>query len=157
MNGSAPASRVGYSRIAALLAGTLSMLLVCAANVAAATVTVTDAGDSTNTCTTSGIGTCTLRDAITYANAHSGSTIAFDIGGPGVHTITPASQYPNILVPVTIDGYTQTGASANTNGPTEGTNAVLLIELDGVNLNPPFGFGMFIFSGTSRAASSAVS
>ncbi|MGE5144964.1 MAG: beta strand repeat-containing protein, partial [Acidobacteriota bacterium] len=54
--------------------------------------------------------------------------------------------------PVTIDGYTQPGTSANTNGPTEGTNAVLLIELDGVNLTPSFGFGTFIFTGTSQGS-----
>ena len=34
---------------------------------------------------------------------------------------------------MTIDGYTQPGASANSNGPTQGTNAVILIELDGTN------------------------
>jgi parallel beta-helix repeat protein len=135
-----------------ILAGTLLMLLVCAANAAAATVTVTDAGDSTNACATTGTGTCTLRDAITYANANTGSTIAFNIAGAGVHTITPATDYPNILVPVTIDGYTQPGTSANTNGPTQGTNAVLLIELDGANLTPLFGFGMFLFTGTSQGS-----
>jgi hypothetical protein len=32
---------------------------------------------------------------------------------------------------VVIDGYTQPGASPNTNGPSLGTNAVLMIELDG--------------------------
>jgi CSLREA domain-containing protein len=135
-----------------LVAGMALMLLACAANVTAATVTVNDTGDSTGTCATTGTGTCTLRDAITYANANTGSTIAFNIAGAGVHTITPATDYPNILVPVTIDGYTQLGSSANTNGPAEGTNAVLLIELDGVNLTPSFGFGVFLFTGTSQGS-----
>ena len=99
----------------------------------AATVTVNDSGDSTNACATTGTGTCTLRDAITYANANSGTTIEFDIPGAGVHTISPGSALPVITKPTTIDGYTQPGASANTNGPTQGTNAVILIELDGTN------------------------
>ena len=146
------ASQPAAPRAARVLATAALALLALAASAGAATVTVNDAGDSTNTCATSGTGTCTLRDAITYANAHSGSTIAFSIAGAGVHTITPASQYPNILVPVTIDGYTQPGSSANTNGPTLGTNAVLLIELNGVNLEGSFGFGMFIFTGTSQGS-----
>ena len=146
------ASLPAAPRAARVLATAALALLALAASAGATTVTVNDAGDSTNTCATSGAGTCTLRDAITYANAHSGSTIAFNIAGAGVHTITPASQYPNILVPVTIDGYTQPGSSANTNGPTQGTNAVLLVELDGVNLTPSFGFGMFIFTGTSQGS-----
>jgi hypothetical protein len=99
----------------------------------AATVTVTDSGDSTNACATTGAGTCTLRDAITYANANSATTIAFDIPGSSVHTIIPGSPLPAITKGVTIDGYTQPGASANSNGPTQGTNAVILIELDGAN------------------------
>jgi len=152
MNGSAPAILVRHPGIAAAFSATLLALLTSAATAAAATVTVTDAGDSTNACATTGTGTCTLRDAVTFANANSGSTIAFNISGAGVHTITPTADLPNILVPVTIDGYTQPGTSANTNGPTEGTNAVLLIELDGVNLTPSFGFGMFLFTGTSQGS-----
>jgi hypothetical protein len=148
----APASRVVCLRIAAVISATLLALLTSAANAAAATVTVTDAGDSSNACATTGAGTCTLRDAITFANANPNSTIAFSISGAGIHTITPATDYPTILVPVTIDGYTQPGSIANTNGPTQGTNAVLLIELDGVNLTPSFGFGMFIFTGTSQGS-----
>jgi hypothetical protein len=96
-------------------------------------VTVTDAGDSTNGCATTGTGTCTLRDALTYANAHSGTVVAFAISGSGVHMIAPASALPPITATVTINGYSQTGASPNTNGPTQGTNAVILIELDGTN------------------------
>ena len=48
-----------------------------------------------------------------------------------MHTIVPATPLPTISGPVTIDGYTQPGASPNTNGPGLGTNAVILIELDG--------------------------
>jgi hypothetical protein len=112
----------------------LGVLILAASTVAlAATVTVTDAGDSTNSCSTTGTGTCTLRDAIAYANTHSGSAVAFNIAGAGVHTISPASALPMIAAPTTIDGYMQPGASANTNGPDQGSNAVLLIELDGTS------------------------
>jgi hypothetical protein len=96
---------------------------------AAATIMVNDSGDSSNACATTGTGTCTLRDAITYANAHSGSTIAFDISGTGVHTITPTGSLPAITAPVTIDGYTQPGASPNTLAV--GDDAVLAIQLSG--------------------------
>src|SRR5207253_11412721 len=58
---------------------------------------------------------CTLREAIAAANAHAGTdTIVFNIPGTGPHTIRPISSLPSITSPVTIDGYTQPGASANT-------------------------------------------
>jgi len=80
---------------------------------------------------------CTLREAITAANAHAGTdTIAFNIPGAGPHTIRPTSTLPSITSPVTIDGYTQPGASANTEA--FGDNAVLTIELDG-SLGGTFG------------------
>ena len=56
-------------------------------------------------------------------------TIAFNIPGTGVHTISPASALPAITNPVIIDGYTQPGASPNTLA--NGDNAVLEIVLDG--------------------------
>jgi CSLREA domain-containing protein len=112
----------------------MAFLFVTSARFASgATVTVNDGGDSSNACATTGTGTCTLRDAITYANANSGSRIAFDISGAGVHTITPASAYPQITATVTIDGFTQPGSSPNTNGPGLGDNSVHLIEIDGTN------------------------
>jgi len=46
----------------------------------------------------------------------------------------PTSALPTITDPVTIDGYTQPGANANT--LTDGDNAVLLIELNGTNAGP---------------------
>ena len=113
---------------------------------AAATVTVSDAGDSSNPCATTGTGTCTLRDAITFANAHSGFTIAFDIAGSGVHTITPTTDYPAIVAPVTIDGFTQPGSKANTNGPGLGDNSTHFIEIDGSNTSPASGAACLVFS-----------
>ncbi len=89
----------------------------------AATFTVTNTNDS---------GAGSLRQAILDANASGGTdTIAFNIPGAGPHTIQPTSVLPNITDPVIIDGYTQLGASPNTNPPGLGINAVLKINLDG--------------------------
>ena len=72
----------------------------------AATFTVTNTNDS---------GAGSLRQAITDANAAAGAdTIAFNISGVGVQTINVLSSLPNIAAPLTIDGYTQPGSSANT-------------------------------------------
>jgi parallel beta-helix repeat protein len=73
-----------------------------------------------------------LRWAIQTANATAGlNMIGFDIPGGGVHTITLNSPLPVFTDPVIIDGYTQPGASPNTNPPELGSNAVLRIELRG--------------------------
>lgn len=89
-------------------------------------------------------GRCTLREAITISNNGNRSgaaagecpdgvfngrdTISFNITGAGcitggVCTIVPASELPQLREPVTIDGYTQPGASANTLAV--GNNAVI--------------------------------
>ena len=100
-------------------------MLTCARLASAATFTVTNTNDS---------GPGSLRQAILDANGAVGAdTIAFNIVGSGVQTIAPASALPQVTDGITIDGYTQPGASANTNGPTQGTNAVILIEIDGTN------------------------
>jgi CSLREA domain-containing protein len=73
---------------------------------------------------------CSLREAILAANTNAGAeTVSFDIPGPGVHTITPSSALPQVIETLTIDGYTQPGATVNTSET--GTNAVLLVELSG--------------------------
>jgi uncharacterized repeat protein (TIGR01451 family)/CSLREA domain-containing protein len=118
--------------------------------VQAATITVTTTGDAT----ANGDG-CSLREAIVNANnnqqtnadcaAGSGvDTIAFHIPAAtdpgcnavsGICTITPnvgATVFPPITDPLTIDGYTQLGASPNTNA-TGGLNTVLKIEISGAS------------------------
>ena len=91
-----------------------------------ATYTVTTTADS---------GPGSLRQAILDANANAGAdTIAFNITGSGVQTIAPLAPLPTIAEGVTIDGYSQPGASANTNPPDQGTNAVIDIEIDGESL-----------------------
>src|SRR5262245_24506341 len=89
-------------------------------------------------------GFVTLREAITAANTNSPfgdasagdpglDTIRFNIAGaPGtVHTIQPMGALPIITDALTIDGYSQLGAVANTS--VNGNNAFLAIELDGTN------------------------
>ena len=104
-----------------LLIGVVAAWLAFAAS--AATFTVTNTNDG---------GAGSLRQAITDANLAAGpDDIAFNIAGAGVQTITPATPLPAITSPVTINGYTQPGSSANTNALNAGINAVLLIQLSG--------------------------
>jgi hypothetical protein len=77
-------------------------------------------------------GSGSLRAAIVNANGTPTSLIVFDIPGAGVQTIAPLSPLPPLTASVTIDGYTQPGASPN--ALTDGNDAVLLIEIDGTNL-----------------------
>ena len=97
------------------------------------TFTVTSTADTDGT--VCGV-TCTLRQAINASNGNppppnTTNLIAFNILGGGVHTISPVTTLQTITQPVVIDGYTQPGSSANTNPPTIGINAVILIELSG--------------------------
>jgi hypothetical protein len=93
-------------------------------------------------------GPGSLRQAILEANAAPGhDIIAFDIAGPGVHTISLTSPLPTITDPVTIDGYTQPGASPNI--LQEGNDAVLLIELEGSSIEGTDRNGLVIAAGDS--------
>jgi CSLREA domain-containing protein len=100
---------------------------------AATTFTVNSTADTGDATPDGTCDTCTLREAIQEANFVSGAdTINFNIPGGGPHTISPGSELPPITKQVTIDGYTQPGASENTIPLTQaGTNAVLKIELHG--------------------------
>ncbi len=122
--------------------------VVPTAQAAATTFTVNSANDADDaTCDATH---CSLREAINAANANSGTdTIAFNIPGVGPHTIQPTSALPTITDPVVIDGYTQSGASPNTNGPGLGLNTVLKIELDGTNAGSPFINGFRISAGNT--------
>ncbi|HEX2897965.1 MAG TPA: dockerin type I domain-containing protein [candidate division Zixibacteria bacterium] len=98
-----------------------------------------------------GSGNCTLRAAIEEANASAGNDIvAFNIGGAGVHTIQPLFALPIISDPIFIDGYTQPGASPNTNPPGLGTNAILKIELDGSAGSASYGLTISAGNSTVR-------
>lgn len=110
----------------------------------AATITVNSVEDTA----IANDGKVTLREAIAEINAGgtivdtdmagagvpdpygTNDTIKFNIPGSGLQTITLASALPNIVKPVFINGYSQPGASPNTNSLDAGINTVLRIELD---------------------------
>ncbi len=127
-----------------------------------AVIKVTSIGDADGA---DGSDTLSLRQAIEVSNGtlavssltaaqkslvvgalSSPNTIDFAIPGTGPFTIMPASPLPSITSAVVIDGYSQPGASPNTNGPGLGDNAHLLVEVNGsaeptysaiLNLNAP--------------------
>ena len=79
---------------------------------------------------TNPFGSGSLDSAIDDANLNPGAdTITFNIPGTGLQTINLTSDLPDITQPLTINGYSQPGASANTQA--NGTDAVLLIEING--------------------------
>jgi CSLREA domain-containing protein len=109
-----------------------------------------DANPGNGICETSISGNCSLRAAIEEANANSGTdTINFNIPGAGVHTISPNSGLPFITDPVVIDGYSQPGASINTEA-NSGDNAVLLIHLQGSNAGSTVGLAITAGSSTVK-------
>jgi titin len=135
-----------------LVLATLAVMLFGAARAGGgSTITVNSTAD-----TTANDGVCTLREAIIAANTNTPSgamagecaagqasptvdTIAFAIPGSGVHTITLASALPDILDPVTIDGYTQPGnggTAASPNTLAVGDNAVILVKINGGTVSP---------------------
>ena len=92
-----------------------------------ATFVVTNVNDS---------GPGSLRQAIIDANAASSPVvpdrIEFDLSGSGPHTISITSEpLPRIDDPVVIDGFTQAGASPNSNPFNQPSNAVLQVQLAG--------------------------
>jgi hypothetical protein len=135
--------------IALTLLGVLILALSSGPADAATTFTVNKTSDakdrriSDSVCDTSRLRgkQCTLRAAIQESNDTSGAdTIKFNIGGTAsVKTINVGSSglraLPDITDPVTINGYTQPGARANTLAA--GNDAVLKIQLNGTNA----GFG----------------
>jgi hypothetical protein len=90
------------------------------------------------TCQTTVAGECTLRAALTEANAVTTSPVLvqFAIPGAGVHKISVGSRLPlinNGTAGITIDGFSQPGSAANTSALTD--NAVRLIEIVGTGPN----------------------
>jgi hypothetical protein len=154
-------NRIAASKILAL--GVLLMALLAAMLLAAnpsyaagttftvdSTVDASDANQADNVCDASVSSTrvCTLRAAIEQVNTNNNPTqvdrIDFDIPGTGVKIISPGSALPTITEPVVINGYSQHGASVNTLA--RGTNARLLVQIDGTNT---FGPGLTIEASNS--------
>lgn len=82
------------------------------------------------------LNSCTLRGAITAADNVTGpATINFAISGAGPFTISPGSMLPMLTNPagITIDGYSQPGASPNT--ADAASNAVIRINIMGPGTN----------------------
>ncbi len=106
----------------------VALLALSATFAQANTFTVSNTSDS-------GVGS--FRQAILDANAIQVTggqacaphTIVFNIAGSGTRTIRPLSPLPRFNIPITVDGYSQPGSSLNTQF--QGSNATLLIELDG--------------------------
>ena len=96
-------------------------------------VVLTALGNELVVSNTNDTGEGTLRAAILAANAISGpNTIVFDITmneGAGPHVIRPVTPLPEITDGVTIDGYSENGATQNTLAI--GSNANLQVVLDG--------------------------
>jgi hypothetical protein len=114
-----------------------SLMLAAKAAHASTTSTVINTNDS---------GAGSLRQAILDANATPGAdVINFNIPGSGVQTIAPTTKLPQITEAVTINGYTQPGASPNTKAV--GSDAVLKIELSGASASGAD--GLFITASNS--------
>lgn len=105
-------------------------VVILASPLYAETFTVNSADDvADGTCDNSH---CSLREAIIAANANAGKdSIEFAINGSGPHTIMPQSELPEVTDPAVVNAYTQSGASPNTNPIGSGSNATLMIEIDG--------------------------
>lgn len=113
------------------------------------TLVVNSTGDTVDTnpgdgqCRTSG-NVCTLRAAIMEVNARPGpENIHFNISGSGVREIRLNSDLPTIsdeTGAVVIDGFTQPGAQPNTNQLSQGSNAILRIQIAGNGNRGPSAF-----------------
>ena len=104
--------------------------------------------------TTDDGGAGSLRQAMLDANAAPGlDTISFNIPGDGVRVIAVTSALPEVTDPVIIDGYTQPGAAPNSLAV--GSNAVILIELDGTAAGDAVN-GFYLTSGGSTIRGLAI-
>ena len=119
----------------------------------AATYTVDDTGDAGDAAPGNGVcatdaGVCTLRAAIDETNARPGrDTISFGFTGTGPFVIQLASALPSMFDPAgtVIDGYTQAGATPNTDPLV--SNAVIQVEVRG---GGPNGFDGFLLGGPNN-------
>ncbi|NNF39023.1 MAG: CSLREA domain-containing protein, partial [Gemmatimonadetes bacterium] len=94
------------------------LLALLASGAPAQTFTVNTTSDADDGACT--VVHCSLREAIQEANAVVDGVVAFDIAGPGPHTIRPLGLLPDVVGPLTIDGTTEPGYLGTP-----------LIELDG--------------------------
>jgi CSLREA domain-containing protein len=129
------------------MVATLFGLLLAPKPAHAKTFTVNSTGDAADDTPGNGVCQvegfvfgCSLRAAIEEANEYPGAdTINFNLhptdpncDSSGVCTISPDSELPDIDDRLTLNGYSQPGAKANTK-KSGINNAVLKIELDGIS------------------------
>jgi len=115
-----PAAKAFHSTLASLCLA-LALALAGAVPAYATGIVVNDLGDATGTCATTGTGTCTLRDAMTFASSNAGpDSITFGVSG----TIKLGSTLPVVDDPLTIDG---AGRSVTISG----NNSVQVMLLNG--------------------------
>jgi hypothetical protein len=113
-------------------ASLISFLAACDSNSPAATFLVLNTNDT---------GPGSFRQALLDANTTNGlDTIAFQIPGPGVHTISPLAALPAVSDPAAIDGATQPGYADQP-----------LIELDGTRAGATPGLRLAAGGSTVRA------
>lgn len=144
----------------------LPLLIAASLPLKAAVFVVDTTSDSSLSACTAAAADCSLRGAITAANATTAlDEIQFQIPStdPGYQAATQhwrigvgSTALPAISEGVVIDGFTQTGASANTQTPTQGgLNSVLTIEIvpsgSGTQIN-----GLDTFSNNFGAAASTI-
>lgn len=145
-------TRVLVSLSAAALAAVAGSFTLAPTSAAAPSVTFTvnstgdapDAGKNGQCRTATNV--CTLRAALMEANWTSQPTrITFNIPGGGVKTIQVSTRLPTIGNPggVTLDGYTQPGAAANTSSVV--SNARIMVEVRGQG---PNSFDGLVFNNT---------
>ena len=130
------------------LAGVV-LLLACGSAHAGLPIVVNETGDESDP-TPDGVcdvsadpgSQCTLRAAIESANSFiTTDAINFAIPGSGVHTIAVQSPLPAIQTLVLINGYSQAGASPNTDGLPLPLTTQIKIFLDGDALGEGAGLG----------------
>lgn len=108
-----------------------------------ATVVVNSAADTLSSCASTGIGTCSLRDAITFANANAGADaieFAIETGPQVIHLLSPL---PAMTDQTSIQAWTQPGSE------------LVKIELDGT-LAGPRADGLQFLAGNSGVASLSI-
>ncbi len=112
MTGREPKMR---STVLSSLALTASVLLVTPTPALAAGFVVTAADNFDDGTSAPAPGHCSLREAIDAANANpAADTITFAIPGSGVHLIQPSSPLPAVTEPLSIDRYSRSVSSPNT-------------------------------------------
>ncbi|HEY0518402.1 MAG TPA: fibronectin type III domain-containing protein [Ilumatobacteraceae bacterium] len=150
---------IGLSAISMVLIGVLPTAQpVHAASVVFVVNSTGDRDDAVvdGTCQTVTAGECTLRAALTEANAITASPVLinFAIPGAGVKRINVGTRLPlidNGSAGITIDGFSQAGSAPNTSALVD--NAVRLIEIVGTG---PNGIDGLIFLGSNNVVKGVV-